>query len=109
MHAKTVAMHGTVKFLRIGCCEPLCGKCGQRHTKYNRLTKNHVIKKISEIDQSDIGLHNRQMALLCNQHMDKPIEFYCTNCDKFICNTCYVLFHNKHDCISVDNTDIKSC
>ena len=101
--------HGAVKFLCIDCWDPLCDECGQGHTKFSRAMKNHVVKMISEIDQSDIELHNRQMALLCNQHKDKPIEFYCTNCDKFICNTCYVIFHNKHDCISVEDADAKLC
>ena len=101
--------HGAVKFLCIDCWDPLCDKCGQGHTQFSRTTKNHVVKMINEIDQSDIELHNRQKALLCNQHKDKTIEFYCTNCDKFSCHTCYVLFHTKHECISVEDADAKLC
>ena len=101
--------HGAVKFLCIDCWDPLCDKCGQGHTQCNRLTQNHVVKLISEVDQSDIELHNRQKALLCNQHKDKAIEFYCTNCDMFVCCSCYILFHNKHDCISVEEADAKLC
>ena len=98
---------GPVKFLCIDCWDPLCDECGQGHTKFSRAMKNHEVKMISELDQSDIELHNRQISLLCNQHKDKPIEFYCTNCDKFICNTCYVIFHNKHDCVTVEDADEK--
>ena len=101
--------HGAVKFLCIDCWDPLCDKCGHGHTQFSRLTMNHVVKLLSEVDQSDIELHNRQKTLLCNQHKDKAIEFYCTNCDMFVCCSCYILFHNKHDCISVEEADAKLC
>ena len=101
--------HGAVKFLCIDCWDPLCDKCGQGHTQFNRLTKNHVVKLISEVDQSDIELHNRQNALMCDQHKDKATEFYCTDCDKFICQKCETLYHKKHDCISIEDADAKLC
>ena len=65
-----------------------------------------MIKKINEINQSDIELHNRQKTLLCNQHKDKLIEFHCTNCDKFVCCSCYILSHNKHNCVSIEDADV---
>ena len=40
-------------------------------------------------------------------HKDKAIEFFCMNCDKFSCHTCYVLFHNTHKCISVKEAGAK--
>ena len=101
--------HGAVKFLCIDCWDPLCDKCGQGHTQFSRLTKNHVVKLISEVDQSDIELHNRQNALMCDQHKDNAIEFYCTDCDKFMCQKCEILYHKKHDCISIENADAKLC
>ena len=101
--------HGEVKFFCVDCWDPLCDKCGQGHTQFSKAMKNHVVKMINEIDTSDIELHNRQKALLCDQHKDKTMEFYCTTCEKFSCNTCYVLYHNKHDCISVEDADAKLC
>ena len=101
--------HGAVKFLCIDCWEPLCDKCGQGHTQFSRAMKNHTVKAISEVDQSDLELHNRKKALVCDQHKDKAIEFYCTNCDKFSCHTCEVLYHKKHDCISIEDADAKLC
>ena len=101
--------HGAVKFLCIDCWEPLCDKCGQGHTQCSRAMKNHVVKLISEVDQSDLELHNRKKALVCDQHKDKAIEFYCTECDKFSCHTCEVLYHKKHDCISIEDADAKLC
>ena len=64
---------------------------------------------ISEVDQSDIELHNRQKALVCDQHKDMAIKFYCTDCDKFSCHTCEVLYHKKHDCIRIEDADAKLC
>ena len=101
--------HGAVKFLCIDCWDPMCENCGQGHTQFSRTTKNHVVKIISEVDQSDIEVHNKQKALLCNLHKNEPIKFYCTNCEKFGCNTCYILFHNKHDCMSIEEADAKAC
>ena len=99
--------HGNVKYFCIDCWDPLCEKCGQGHTQFSRSMKNHVVKLISEIHHTDIELHNRQRMLLCNQHKDKAIEFFCTDCDKLSCQTCYVLFHNTHKCISVEEAGAK--
>ena len=99
--------HGPVKFFCIDCWDPLCAKCGQGHNQCNRHTKNHVVKLMSEVDQSDIELHNRQKHIVCSQHKDKTIEFNCTNCELFICSTCYILSHNSHKCISVEDADAK--
>ena len=101
--------HGAVKFLCIDCWDPLCDKCGQGHTQFSKAMKNHVVKILNEIDISDIELHNRQKALICDQHKDKTIEFFCTTCEKFSCNNCYVFYHNKHACISVEEADAKLC
>ena len=98
-------LNGPVEFFCVNCWEPLCTKCGQGHAQYNKITSHSMVKKINEIDQSGIELHNRQGKLLCNQHKDKPIEFHCTICDKFICYSCYILFHNKHDCVSVEDVN----
>ena len=99
--------HGAVKFFCIDCWDSLCEKCGQGHTQFSRTTKNHMVKMINELDQSDIDLHNRQKALLCDKHKDKPIEFYCTDCDKFSCQKCDTLYHKKHDSISIEDADAK--
>ena len=98
--------HGTVKYFCIDCWDPLCEECGQAHNKH-KMTKHHVIKKLNKVDQSDIELHNRQKTLLCLKHKDKLIEFHCINCEMFTCSSCYILNHNKHDCISVEEADIK--
>ena len=101
--------HGAVKYLCIDCWDPLCDKCGKGHTQFSRTTKNHEVKVISEVDQSDVELHNRQKASACDQHKDMAIKFYCTECDKFSCHTCEVLYHKKHDCISIEDADAKLC
>ena len=69
------------------------------------MTKHHVIKKIFDIDQSDIERHNQQKDLLCNQHKKETINFYCSTCEEYGCHNCYILSHNKHECIDVETAD----
>ena len=61
--------------------------------------------EISDINESDFELNNGRRALLCAQHKDKAIEFFCTKCDVFCCQTCYVSSHTIHKCISVEEAD----
>ena len=41
--------------------------------------------------------------VFCATHSDKPIEFYCSDCDEAICNTCQVVKHKNHDIVTVDD------
>ena len=99
--------HGQVKYLCIDCWDPLCEKCAKNHTQFSRVLKNHVIKKMNEVDQSDVELHYQRKALLCSQHKDKSMELHCTNCDQFICHKCYISSHNSHECVSAEYADAK--
>ena len=62
--------HGPVEYFCLSCWEPLCVKCGQGHTQFNTITKDHVVKMMSEVDQSDVESHSRKIALLCVQHVN---------------------------------------
>ena len=101
--------HGLVEFFCVDYWDPLCKECAKGHNPFSRVTKNHAVKVMSEIDQSDVELHNRQRALLCSQHKDKAFEFYCTNCNQFSCHSCNVFIHNTHKLISVQEADSKFC
>ena len=98
-------VHGAVEFFCVDCWEPLCKECAHGHTRFVSSTKHHVMKKMFDIDQSDIERHNQQKDLLCNQHKKETINFYCTTCEEFGCHTCYILSHNKHECIDVEKAD----
>ena len=86
----------------------MCKNCAQGHTRFSNVTKHHLIKKIFDIDQSDVEKHNQKKDLLCNKHKTDAISFYCTNCKEFGCHTCYIITHNKHECIEVEKADFKN-
>ena len=100
--------HGAVKYFCTDCWDPLCEECGEAHNKHSRITKNHIVKKLNKVDQSDIELHGRKKAMLCAKHNTKMIEYHCVDCEVFICSSCYILDHNKHVCSSVEDVDTKS-
>ncbi len=99
--------HGQIKYLCIDCWDPLCEKCAKNHTQFSRVLKNHVVKKMNEVDQSDVELNYQRKALLCAQHKDKLMELLCTHCDQFICHKCYISSHNSHECVSAEYADAK--
>ena len=79
------------------CSDYLCGGCFKIHQK-QRLTRNHVIKTLEEIKQSDKktgvqSLHKRQH---CQEHEDELLKLYCKTCKKVICRDCALVTHREH-------------
>ena len=46
---------------------------------------NHVIKRMIDVDQSDIEQHNREATLLCNDHKNQELILYCSQCEELSC------------------------
>ena len=94
-------IHDHVEYLCMSCTprEPLCEKCAYGHIKF---TSNHMVRKIKEIDQSDIERHKEGEMLLCKKHIKQELTLYCNTCEVFGCNTCYVSSHNKHNYIGIE-------
>ena len=80
--------HGPVKYLCINCWDPLCDDCGKSHTKYNKITKHHVIKPIRDISQAEIENHARLLAAWCSLHKNENNAYYCTRCETTACDKC---------------------
>ena len=79
------------------CSDYLCKSCYQVHQK-QRLSKNHVIKTLEEIKQSDKttgarSLHTRQH---CPEHEEEVLKLYCKTCKKVICRDCALVTHKEH-------------
>ena len=79
------------------CSDYLCGGCYKIHQK-QRLTRNHVVKTLEEIKQSDKktgvqSLHKRQH---CQEHEDELLKLYCKTCKKVICRDCALVTHREH-------------
>ena len=79
------------------CSDYLCKGCLKIHRK-QRLTRNHVVKTLEEIKQSDKktgvqSLHKRQH---CQEHEDELLKLYCKTCKKVICRDCALVTHREH-------------
>ena len=102
---KSSSRHGPVLFFCVDCWDPLCKECAREHTLLDKPTKHHEVKRMVDIDQSDIKKYNEQKNLACSEHKDETIKFFCINCDKFICHTCYLSSHNAHTYVSQKERD----
>ena len=79
------------------CSDYLCESCYKIHQK-QRLSRNHVVKTLEEIKQSDKttgvrSLHKRQH---CREHEDELLKLYCKTCKKVICRDCALVTHKEH-------------
>ena len=98
-------IHGQVEYFCVDCWDPLCEKCAKGHLQFSKAAKGHVIKTISEVNLTDIEIHNRQKSMLCSLHKNQEVVLYCIDCKQFSCTVCYALSHNKHQCCSVEEAD----
>ena len=57
---------------------------------------------MTDIDQTEVEMGNRKVALQCSKHKTQELVFFCMQCAECSCSVCYALFHNKHDYISVE-------
>ena len=97
--------HENVEYVCIDCWDLFCEACGQRHTKYSKQTKWHLIKKIVNIDETDIEKHDYELISKCSKHRDKNLELFCTECNRSICYLCCVTSHCGHKCKELSEID----
>lgn len=41
----------------------------------------------------------------CAKHANKPLDYYCAECKKIVCASCFVENHKLHDCKDVAKVD----
>ena len=99
--------HGSVEYFCIDCWDLLCATCYQGHTKFVKVAQSHVIKKITEVNQTDVELHNRKKSFTCSQHKNQEVVLYCTECEQVACTVCCVVSHVEHmkKCVSIEEID----
>ncbi|XP_033116426.1 protein bicaudal D-like [Anneissia japonica] len=92
-----------VKYYCQDCRQYLCSTCSDQHKKY-RLFANHRLHLIEDVQ----SMSPSQMTLLhpplCSHH-NKPLEFYCTDCETPICVNYTIMDHKqwegKHKSMSI--------
>ena len=56
---------------------------------------------------SEVEEHIRSMAPTrnCSAHNGKPLDYYCPQCKKIVCVSCFVEGHSTHGCKDVNNVE----
>src|SRR6218665_988066 len=80
------------------CRDNFCEMCAKMH-KLSKLSKTHNIVKIGSETEEDIS--KMQTTRNCAVHNQQPLNFYCADCKKIICVSCFVENHASHKCKDV--------
>src|SRR6218665_1508319 len=86
----------------LDCQENLCEDCYMMHKAF-KMSRNH---KVLEID-GDVGEEAVKTlnAMNCDIYRGKILDYYCTECKKVVCVSCFVESHRTHDCKDVNTVE----
>ena len=93
--------HDHAEFLCLDCWDSLCLPCSRVH-KMTKLTKSHVIKKLSDINQEDVDRHKRTQMSLCLKHNNQEYILYCNHCNELACALCFATCHLSYPCKCIE-------
>jgi len=85
------------------CHENLCESCCKMHKTF-KVSKDHEIVKIGDDVPPDVIVKNLQ-TINCDIHRKKVLDYYCTECKKVVCVSCFVENHRFHDCKDVSTVE----
>jgi len=87
----------------VECQMKICHICEQGHKAF-KSTRSHTVVEIGE--KFSIETICRSMPpSYCDQHHDKSIEIYCSDCKLAICMMCYIELHNAHKCSDISKVE----
>ena len=87
----------------LDCQENLCEDCYMMHKAF-KISRNH---KVLEID-GDVGEEEAVKTfnvMNCDDHRGRVLDYYCAECKKVVCVSCFVESHKTHDCKDVNTVD----
>ena len=84
------------------CGDNFCDMCARTH-KLHKSSKTHSIMKIGSETEEDI--RKMQTTRNCAVHNQQPLSFYCADCTKVICVSCFVENHASHKCRDVTSVE----
>lgn len=84
------------------CQDNFCEMCAKIHT-LQKATRNHHIVEIGK--ESEEELRRLLPARSCDVHPTKPLDYYCTQCKKIVCVSCFVETHSAHQCKDVNTVE----
>src|SRR6218665_376238 len=84
------------------CQENYCPSCVKVH-KFQKFNKDHQIVAIGSCAKSEM---KRGFAIkFCSNHGQKPLDYYCADCKRIVCVSCFVESHASHKCKDVSTVD----
>ena len=86
------------------CSKFLCEGCINMHNGWGEFKSHQILDMEDVVDKaSKLIPLKEQPTLKCSSH-DKPLEVYCNNCDKLVCQLCIIKQHHDHDCEPITDT-----
>src|SRR6218665_2048997 len=86
----------------IECQDYYCDSCVEIH-QFQKVSKHHEMVQIG----SDMKSETKRLVSkkFCTKHIEKPFDYYCAECQKIVCVSCFVESHKSHDCKDVTTVD----
>lgn len=81
-------------FYCMQCEEWLCESCVDAHKRV-RITKDHTIVPKAEVNVA-VNKSPWEQQMMCKQHKQEELKFFCERCEKLTCRDCQLLDHKDH-------------
>src|SRR6218665_1767929 len=76
------------------CQDNYCDSC-VKGQQFQKLSKNHKLVKIG----------SETATKYCIKHSQRTLDYYCADCKKIVCVSCFVDSHASHKCKDVTTVD----
>src|SRR6218665_3256933 len=84
------------------CKDNYCESCAKVH-RFQKVSKDHQIVNIGSDKESE---RNRLISMKsCTKHTRKLLNYYCAECKKIVCVSCFAEGHKFHNCKEVTTVD----
>jgi len=82
-------------------CQFLCKICHEQHC-FSKIKRNHKLLRVEDARKSNITEELKQhippLPRYCQKHTHEEANFYCTECETFICMKCAITHNREHTC-----------
>ena len=85
------------------CEEELCFECAEYHTKQKMARNHHVVDLKLKTSYSSLL---KKSSLVCGQHTDCEVEYFCVDHDELCCRDCLAKTHKS--CVNTMSLDSAS-
>lgn len=79
----------------IECRVNMCDVCSGHHQKFKYPVAHTLADLEKQLQAEELLLKFQENR--CDEHVDKPMEIYCTDCKMAVCTVCYITSHQSHE------------